>query len=284
MPMRFREGDDAGQCALTWYIEPMDAARLHFPGTDTEPLPLLPGTHLVGFEGEHLGAVAELRQALLSLQVERGDIWLHVVAHTATCVHVNGRRVHQIALLRSGDVVHVDAAELRLVTLPPRPHTPGQASGQGPHDLCWVLRGLSGQHHGRCFTLDRPRWVGRGTSADIQIDEPTWAECQIRLERDHEQILLHNPGAADDSVVNGCPRCDAVLAAGDQLVLGRRHRFVLEVPQTNAPALPPFDGRATAPRRLPASPARTSWPLWLLAAAALLAAALSGLLLFGAAM
>jgi len=280
--VRFNNG---GECAPTWYIDAMEAVRLHFPDTGTEPLRLLPGTHLIGHQGGCLGAVAEPGQALLTLQAGRRDLWLHVSPRAAACVHVNGRRVHQIALLRSGDVVHVDSAELRLLGEPgPRPHAPEQPPDQLPDDPCQVLRGLSGQHHGRCFTLDRTRWIGQGARADIQIDVPGWGERQVRLERVHGQILLHNPGNADDALVNGHRFGDAVLAAGDQLVLGRRHRFVLEVPHTGTSPAPPPDHRSMPPRQMPASRARALWPLWLLAAAAVLAAALAGLLLFGTAM
>jgi len=269
---------------MTWYIGPMEAASLYFPDPDTEPLRLLPGTHLVGLEGERLGAVADPGQALLTVQVSQRDLWLHVTPRTATCVHVNGRRVHRIALLRSGDVIHVDAAELRLIS-EPRPHTPEHAPAQPSHaDPCPLLRGLNGQHHGRCFTLDRPRWIGRGARTDIQIDEPGWGERQLRLERVQGQIILHNPGNADDSIVNGHPLREAVLTAGDQLVLGRRHRFVLEVPQAGARPSPPPDHRTMPPRQPPTSRTRGLWPLWLLAAAAVLAAALAALLLFGTAM
>jgi len=268
---------------MTWYIGAMDAARLHFPGQDTEPLRLLPGTHLVGWRDERLGAVSGPGQALLTVQVSQRDLWLHVSAHMAPCVHVNGRRVHRIALLRSGDVVHVESAELRLIS-EPRPHAPEPVPPYESHDPCPLLRGLNGQHHGRCFTLDRPHWIGRGVRADIQIDEPGWGERQLRLERVQDQIILHNPGAGDDALVNGHPLREAVLTAGDQLVLGRRHRFVLEVPQAGARPSPPPDHRTMPQRQPPISRTRGLWPLWLLAAAAVLAAALAALLLFGTAM
>jgi len=256
---------------------------LHFPGQDAKPLQLQPGSYGIGWRGGRLGVVTEQADALLNLRVDGRDFWLHVAPGTTACVHINGRRVYQIARLRYGDVIHVDAAELRLIAEPsPLPAAQTQASNRTTPDPGWVLRGLSGQHHGQCFSLDRPRWMGRSGRADIQIDEPSCAERCLRLERIGEQVIMCALGTSE-CLVNGQPVRDAVLAAGDQLVLSPRHRFVLEAPQINPPASSPADAINTEAPRLSAPRSRPSSYLWLLAAAALIAAALSGLLLYGTA-
>jgi len=261
----------------------MDTVRLHFPDSETEPLRLSPGTHGIGWCGDGLGLVTQQADVLLRVQVDPRGIWLHITQNLAICVHVNGRQVYRIALLRSGDVLHIDTTELRLVTEPPpfsqQPRI--QGANEAMADPRWVLRGLGGHHHGRCFPLDRPRWVGRSATADIQIDDPTLSERHVCLQRVQDQVFLRSPDASDGCLVNGQRIRDAVLTAGDQLVFGARHRFVIEAPQANK-YWPPADSIATG---LPASPPpRPAWHLlWLLAAAALLAASLTGLLLFGTA-
>ena len=100
------------------------------------------------------------------------------------------------------------------------------------------------------------------------------------------QAVLRDADA--DVLVNGQRMRNAVLHAGDQIAFDVQHRFVLEgppAPNAGAASLARLrtsfaddaDEAPTAPRK--------SWLRrmpWLLIAAILLAAALSGLLLFGA--
>ena len=77
-----------------------------------------------------------------------------------------------------------------------------------------------------------------------------------------------------------------MLQAGDQIAFDVQHRFVLEGPPPAAAVPPPRlrDGNGDLADDVPDS-GRRHWTLrvpWLLLAAILLAAALSGLLLFGA--
>jgi pSer/pThr/pTyr-binding forkhead associated (FHA) protein len=221
------------------------------------------------------------RHAPVRICVDRRGLWLHV-EDGARGVHVNGRPVQRLAMLRLGDVVFVEGGEVALIGTPqPAVNHPAVPAP----DMRLVLRGLGGRHHGRSFTLERPRVIGRGGEADIRIDDPLAAERHARLEPLGDAVLLRDLGSATGSLVNGVQVRDALLRPGDQVVIGPHHRFVVEAPgrasEEAAPARPAGedaigqvrDGAPLAPstRRLP----------WLLLAALLLAAVLSALLLFG---
>jgi len=256
---------------------------LHFPGTDTQALCLSEGVHGIGWQDGSLGVVSEHASAQLRLSVSRSAMWMKV-ADEAACVHLNGRRIHRIALLRSGDIIHLDHAELRLVSAPVLSRTQAQslsnATGSDPR---LVVRALGGPDHGRCFTLNRPLLAGRSANADLRIDDPACGERHAWLERGQgpDQALLRHTGGSDYSLVNGQLRHEAVLAAGDQVAFTPRHRFVIEAPNAPSARTPKTTQPAPVlPRRRP----RVLRPLlWLLAAAAMLATLLVGLLLFGVA-
>ena len=189
-------------------------------------------------------------------------------------------------MLRAGDSVHIDGIELTLVGAEPLP-MPSTAPGLGASDSRIVLRGVGGVHHGRCFTLDRSREIGRSPECDIRINEPSFADRHARLEPHQDGVLLRDLSAGAGTVVNGHPVRDALLKPGDQLVFGSQHRFVLESPlQGSAPeilALPAAEveaGMPDGPARSPVASSLRRLP-WLLLAALLLAGALTLLLVYG---
>ena len=260
----------------------MDTLRLRFdPGGDEYPLAT--GVHGVGHVdgGESLGLVTAT--PLVNFCVDRRGVWL-TVAEGTRGIHVNGRPVSRMAMLRVGDAVYVDGNGIRLVSaFPPRQPAAGFGDSTGEAgDVRIVLRGVGGHYHGRSFTLERPRLVGRAPEADIRIDEAAFAERHARVEMLRGEVVLRDLGSADGSQVNGEAVRDAVLQPGDQVVFDAHHRFVLEAP---TPAPDGTMGRVAhadpdtgpAPRR--GSAMRLPW---LVIVAALLAVLLSLLLLFGA--
>jgi len=260
----------------------MEAVRLHFPAPGAQTLRLTVGTHDIGWCGESLGAVPEPARALIRLSVDQRGIWMQV-AQDAARIHINGRRVYRTALLRCGDVVHVDAQVLQLIasSAPPIPETLGDQPEERASDPCLVLRAHGGHCHGRCFSLDRPLLVGSGPRADVRLDDPDIGVQHARLQRVRGQVLLSHPGADTGSVVNGHRCRSAVLQAGDQILFGRCHRFVVEVPRRVGPDMSPSGDAPSVPSKLLPAP-RPLWPLtWLLVAAMALAGLLAGLLLFG---
>lgn len=256
------------------------ALHLHFSNRQQADHPLATGVlRLVRQANGTLGLGDAVPGALLAqFCVDRRGLWLQV-ANGARGIHVNGRPVRRMALLRAGDAVYADGLEL-LVRGAPRTPDPAMAAVDDP---CMVLRGVGGAHHGRSFTLGQARMVGSAPEADIRIDLPSFAPRHALLERQGSQVLLRDLGSAEGTVVNGMPVRDAVLAAGDQVVFDGQHRFVLECPVS--PAAPAAQGgaqqRAPAVPSAPAARSGVRLP-WLLLAAILLAGALSALLWFGA--
>ncbi len=196
-------------------------------------------------------------------------------------------------MLRRGDAVYVDGFELLLACGKPPAAIPARFDKVSADvvdlseaeirdaDPRVILRGVGGQYHGRSFTLERPRMVGCCAESDVRIDDAAFAERHARIELQGDSVLLRDLGSANGSVVNGERVRDAVLNPGDQVVFNGQHRFVIEAParvatrdeSSQLDGAPVGDPHiASTARRLP----------WLLLAALLIAAALSGLLLFGA--
>ncbi|MGB3394626.1 MAG: FHA domain-containing protein [Stenotrophomonas sp.] len=219
---------------------------------------------------------------------ERG-LWLQVASGVRS-IHVNGRPVRRMALLRAGDSVHADGVEMLLrgdcEPATQLPQAPSAAATQNGEDQCVLLRGVGGQHHGRAHALSQPRTIGRDAAADIVIDDPVFPERQARLECHGERVLLRDLGSPDGCRVNGVVVRHCWLRAGDQVVFEGNQRFVLEVPQGAAPTYSPAiaeeaePAAETMPKPAP-RPEQRRWP-WLLLSALLLGVLISVLLLFGA--
>ncbi|HWS77709.1 MAG TPA: FHA domain-containing protein [Thermomonas sp.] len=265
----------------------MNELRLRFSDGDQPDLVLGAGVHALGRLPTGLGPVDGEQPWLLQLCNDRRGIWL-TVADQLRGVHVNGRPVQNVAMLRAGDSIHVDGNELLLTAANDGRAPPAAAGAQRDPigNLRLVLRGVGGAHHGRSISLEKPRRIGRAADADIRIEGPGIAEHHALVEAVNGQAVLRDAGA--DVLVNGLRVRQAVLQAGDQIAFDVQHRFVLEGPP------PPVAGPSAAARLRAAfsddadaapQPPRRSWLQrmpWLLIAAILMAAALSGLLLFGA--
>jgi pSer/pThr/pTyr-binding forkhead associated (FHA) protein len=270
----------------------MTALRLRFPNRQQPDLILGPGVHAIGRDlVDRPVIVDDPGQAIAQLCVDRRGVWLQVREGTRG-LHVNGRPVRRVAMLRAGDAVFVDGNEWLLLgdTPPSAPaeskHAGSKTDEQSP-DPRMVLRGLGGPHHGRSITLDQPRQVGRLPECDIRIDDAAFADRHARLEPHTEGVVLRDLGSHDGSVVNGWPVRSALLRPGDQVVFDAQ-RFVVEapnrggVPEANRPTqpMPGEDSVQSAPEPKQGSSARRV--PWLLLAALFLAGAVSLLLLYGA--
>jgi hypothetical protein len=266
----------------------VDEFKLRFPGTDVADLPLGMGQHGIGRNGEGpyaFGRVADACDASVLFSVDRRGVWLSIAGQTQGA-HVNGRPVRRIAMLRIGDSVYVDGVEIMLVANQPVPDIPSalsDAPADSVADPRVVLRGVGGRYHGRSFTLERPRLVGRSADADVRIDDPAFAERHARIDLHGDAIVLRDLGSAEGSVVNGVIVRDAMLKPGDQLMFDAHHRFIIEAPARTVATGPIAVEAEDEGIRQPAPAA--GWPMrrlpWLLLAALLIAAALSALLLFG---
>lgn len=270
----------------------MENLKLRLSDEGGSELPLGVGVHGIGplaGQRDRLGPLEDAQSARVRFCVDRRGVWL-AVADGARGVHVNGREVRRMAMLRVGDAIYVDGVEMRLVGATP-PASPDALLAQvadATGDPRVVLRGVGGQYHGRSFTLEQPRLVGRSQDADIRIDDPAFADRHARLELVGDDIVLRDLGSVDGSLVNGEQVRDALLRPGDQVVFDAHHRFVVEAPLRTPAA---HDREQAAPAAAaaealvrdaePESPP-SPWRLpWLLLAALVIAGLLAALLLFG---
>ncbi len=271
----------------------MQNLQLHFSHRDPPDRPLAPGVHrLVRMANGIVDLSQEIQGVRLVAQlcIDRRGLWLQV-ADGIRGVHVNGRPVRSMAMLRAGDVVHADGVEFVLRTPRPPLQLPAEvADAEAPaSDPRIVLRGIGGAYHGRSFTLDRPVLVGSAPDADIVVDDPAFAPRHARIERVGERVMLRGLGA-EGSQVNGVMVRDAALEGGDQLAFDVRHRFVLDLPVQAMPKAASVPAAADGDEDLRTAPADAAgaaragsmrrWP-WLLLAALLLAGGLAALLVFG---
>lgn len=267
----------------------MQSVRLRFESSGERPeIPLGIGMHHVARVGSRLDVVGDGPGSAVCFCVDRRGVWL-TVGDGRSGVHVNGRQVRRLAMLRIGDSVYVDGHEIRLVggRPPPAPGSQREDLGTAMPDPRIVLRGLGGRHHGRCFTLDVPRLVGRTPAADIRIDDPAFPERHARLEPAHGRLRLIDLDSGEGSVVNGEPVRDAFLCPGDQVVFAGHDRFVVEAPMREILQALPLsgdpDGEPGPDTEGMEGVARLRWGLPLvLLAALLIAGLLSLLLLYGA--
>ncbi len=187
-------------------------------------------------------------------------------------------------MLRLGDAIYLDGVEMLLVSsraveaLPDAlRHVPGEFRG----DCRVVVRGVGGRHHGRSFTLEAPRLVGRSDEADIRIEDAAFAERHARIEMIGNQVVLRDLGSGEGSIVNGNPVRDALLSPGDQIVFDVHHRFVIEAPASSTSLLTRVVESDDTGETLPTQRGRERRLPWLLLAAALLASVIAALLLLG---
>lgn len=258
----------------------MNDLRLRFDSSGDE-YPLAVGVHGIGrTAGAALGPVDTA--PLVNVCVDRRGVWM-TVAEGTRGVHVNGRPVMRMAMLRLGDSVYVEGQGIHLVAARP-PEQPeagfGDSTGEAG-DVRIVLRGVGGQYHGRSFTLERPRLVGRVPEADIRIDEPAFPERHARLEVLRGRVVLRDLGSPEGSLVNGEAVRDAALRPGDQVVFDAQHRFVLEAPSGFAAIGSPAPEDGVDPPAAAAAGGSGMRLPWLVIAAVLLAGVLALLLLFG---
>ncbi|WP_427851832.1 FHA domain-containing protein [Stenotrophomonas acidaminiphila] len=265
----------------------MRTLQVHFSNRQQPDQPLAPGVQRIVRDASgqvRLGDDSVGPLLLARFCTDERGVWLQV-ASGSRGIHVNGRPVRRMALLRAGDSVYADGVEMLLRGECEAVAQPPATGGDHGDDLRVLLRGVGGRHHGRCYPLDRPRTLGRDASADVVIDDPAFPERQARFERHGDRVLLRDLGSPEGCRVNGIAVRHCWLQGGDQVVFEGNQRFVLEVPLdvhaaafSTAPDSPGVEPEtATDDTR----PRARRWP-WLLLSALLLGAAISALLLFGA--
>lgn len=261
----------------------MNALHLHIKHANQANLPLPIGLLSLG---RNLAPVPADGPWLLQLCNDRRGVWM-AVADGVSGIHVNGRPVHKLAMLRAGDTIHAEGHELLLQSVNDAPKPTEHADPTAlPHDAAcprMLLRAVGGAHHGRSFSLETPCLVGRTASARLRLDDPAIADLHALVEIADGQAILHR--TASDVQLNGRPVRSAVLKSGDQLCFGPRHHFVVEGSLSGTPQpATAIHHRTLATPSTPAAPPRNGIQRasWLLLAALLLAGSLAALLMFGA--
>ena len=239
---------------------------------------------------------------------DRRGMWLRVPPGTPG-VHLNARPVRRLARLQVGDQICLEQIQVVIgegdaaaidrnipASVPPVLAETHRASASRV-----VLRAISGSHFGRSFSLVEPKIVGRSPGCDIRIDDPALADRHAQFELHSDRVVLRALSQAEGSVVNGVTVRDAVLSPGDQIVIDQ-HRFVLEAPglPVRGQSVPVRVAGGTRARAAKAAvipmlqdslgldsdtqpPSQSVDPgalWWLIAAAAVLAAAMTALLVY----
>lgn len=225
--------------------------RLSFPNGEHPDVQLEDGELSVGAAVGNRVVLADagLAPRHVGIRIDQQRGILLTVLDRAAQVHVNARPVHEMALLRLGDVLSLD--RVQVLVKPDRDNSidgsvpaDSQTLADGPQRTAAsrvVLRGVGGDYYGRSISLQQPVLVGRAADAQIRLDEPGMPERHAQLELHGERVLLRDLGSPDGSVVNGVLVRNAVVHPGDQIAFDG-HRFVLE-----APGLPPRGASQPAP-------------------------------------
>lgn len=285
--------------------------QLTFPNGEFANVPLDQGEVTIGSRSSNRVCLPNsgLSPLHASFQTDRRGLWLKVPPE-ASSVHVNARPVLSLALLRQGDLICLD--KVRLVVMPPDSAVidqnipaaapPALDEQQRVAAARVVLRGISGPHFGKSFTLSDSRIIGRAANADIQLEGTSIAERHASVEIHGEKLVLRALSPNANTILNGQTVRDALLAPGDQLVIDQ-YRFMVEAPglpprghnpnaklqsaahtqtlQKVRPASTPADAAVAEPELEPDLDARDPASLWwLIAAAAVLAAAITALVVY----
>lgn len=286
--------------------------QLSFPNGEHRDVNFEAGEVTIGSRPDMLVSLPESGLAAhhASIIADRRGLWLRVLPDSQA-IHLNGRPVKQIAMLRVGDLLCFDQTRIQLRDTDakainrniPENSPLSLNESQQVSAARVLLRGLSGQHFGRIYGLVSPQLLGSGANADIAIEDDSVAEKHAQIELHGDKVVLRAMSPEAVTHVNGIAVTDALLSPGDQIAI-EQSRFMLE-----APGLP-LRGRDVAvssgtiahtqtmqavKTKIPAeynagnseeventqqSPQDTSALWWLIAAAAILAASLTALLVY----
>jgi hypothetical protein len=221
------------------------------------------------------------------IRASETNTWLLKSPETKHIIHHNGRRIDALTLLRAGDDLYFDgiAVHIRAENQPLFEKVTGMHAVNFSDRV--LLRVHSGAETGKAYALVNSLCIGRSAISEIRIDDPAFAERQILVQRQGNDVLVKNLSPALEMRVDGWVCNDAVLKVGSQLNI-EQHRFMLHSSCSDfAFTAPPLlletslsELETTA--HLPQAPAKAklfSLSQWLLLAVALIISAFLMLLL-----
>lgn len=252
---------------------------LRFPGHEHPDLPLRPGINGLCRDPDFdrgLVITPGGASSLVEFCVDARGLWLHV-AEGVRGVHLNGRPLQRLAHLHVGDTIHCEGIELQLADPAPRA-TAINARPQAGEPSRLLLRGHGGSVHGQSVALNGPLQLGGEWGLRVEGVHERLGELQPL---DDGTLRLSLEAAATECRLNGWPVTDAVLQAGDQLLLAPGCRYLVESPGDEpVPAAAP-KSRAGDTSATTAGPGRKLRVPWMLLAAVASALMLAALLWFG---
>jgi len=219
--------------------------RLHFPDGEHADVVLSEGQTSVGSTSDNriLIGTSGVPERHASLMLDARGLVATVLSDGVGWMHVNGRPVRDMALVRMGDSVSFGA-----VTALVKPSSDKHVSGFKPPEAGVptnssedadtryrnvppraVLRGVSGPYFGKIVPIPGRIVIGRGSEADLALDEPEMSRKHAALEVSADGLYLRDLGSANGTYVNGVQVRDACLYSGDQLSFDR-NRFLVEAP------------------------------------------------------
>ena len=286
--------------------------QLSFPNGEHRDVNFEAGEVTIGTRPDMLVSLPKSSLAAhhASIIADRRGLWLRVLPDNQP-IHLNGRPIKQLAMLRVGDLLcfaqtrvllrDTDAVAINRNIPETGPLSLNETQQVSAARV--LLRGLSGQHFGRIYGLVSPQLLGSGANADITIEDDSVAEKHAQIELHGDKVVLRAMSPEAVTHVNGIAVTDALLSPGDQIAI-EQSRFMLEAPglplrgreiavpsgtvthtqtiQAVNSKIPAQYGADNSPEaeNTEQSPQDTSALWWLIAAAAILAASLTALLVY----
>lgn len=218
------------------------------------------------------------------------SLWLEALtANPGYPVHVNGRRIHELALIQAGDELQFPGLSLRVSSA--EPPLLNKIAADKPINFAdrVLIRVWTGREAGKGYALVNSLCIGRSALSEIRIDDPALAERHVLIQRHGNDILVKNLSPLLEMRVQGFVCTEALLLPGAFFSI-EQHRFQLQSPwqdnqNSDAPdlqTLQPVAAEAKQPEQQTkaAEPATIfSRSQWLLLAAALIISGLFVVLL-----
>ncbi len=211
--------------------------RLSFPNGEHADVKLSPGEIRIGSDPDNEVVLQGdgVRPRHASVVIDRRGTLLRVQSRDAL-THLNSRPVIELALLRVGDLVTLDAIR---IALKPQDETAIKSAGKSSEDAeaedfgagsRVALRGLSGRYFGRAIPLLKPLTIGCDSKCDIVLDSDSSLPSRMAtLEISPVGAYLRGVDKTCVFEVNGVERSDVTLHGGDQIAFDQE-RFALEAP------------------------------------------------------
>jgi pSer/pThr/pTyr-binding forkhead associated (FHA) protein len=240
--------------------------KLVFPNGEHGQVLLNPGPNRIGSESEGAAVLQQdgIRPVHCVIHLTSSGANLQVPAGTEG-VTVNGKPVHDIMGLRSGDLLSIGPVTARFVVVEEaRQVSATDTDGDGDGNATrirlalpkFVLRGVSGAVFGKIFPITGPVVIGRAAECDISVPADEMSRRHALVKPTQEGLAVEDLGSANGTYINNKRVQQGFLRPGEELRLDAV-RFILVAPGMEM-APPPT---APAPRA-PAMSSGQKMQIW----------------------